>query len=419
MRILYISYFYPPLGGPAVLRNHSIVKYLSRNGWEIGLITVKDPEYYYYDSSLDAELPGVTVHRIASADPMSLLRKIRGKKRQSSIYLNTPEKYKLLLRRLFPIDDKIGWLPYLMKKGRELLDKQSYDLIYVSCGPFSSGIGACKLSEKYFIPLVYDARDYWNLLSDYDLQGTMLHRKLSLYWEKRILRRSGLFVSATEGIRTDCIKAFGADLAAKSLTVYNGWDEEDFSGLEAVSPDGFELAYFGNIYARRSFKHFYLAVKRLKDEGKLPSDLSIRLYGNFNREAQDEIRESGIEELIGIVPALPHREALQKMLGAGALMLLINSSSPWGTLTSKLFEYLRCRKPILAMVPIDNEAAVLLRECGHDYIAPMESVESIYEVLLSLFNERGEQKTYLVPEALSREEQIEGLDERLRALINP
>ncbi|PKN74388.1 MAG: hypothetical protein CVU49_08110 [Candidatus Cloacimonetes bacterium HGW-Cloacimonetes-2] len=418
MRILYISYFYPPLGGPAVLRNHSIVKYLARSGWEIDLITVKDPEYYYYDSSLDAELPGVNVHRVASADPMSLLRRIRGKKKQSGIYLNTPEKYKLAIRRLFPIDDKIGWLPYLIRKGKELLNSQSYDLIYVSCGPFSSGIGASRLSEKYGIPLVYDARDYWNLLSDYDLQGTIIHRKLSLYWEKRILRRSKLFVSATEGIRSDSIKAFGGDLANKSLTIYNGWDEEEFEGLEPGDTEGFELAYFGNIYARRSFKHFYLAVKRLKGEGKLPPDVSIKLYGNFNREAQDEIRESGIEELIEIVPALAHREALKRMLGAGALMLLINSSSPWGTLTSKLFEYLRCRKPILAMVPIDNEAAVLLRECGHDYIAPMESVESIYQQLKRLFDERGVHRAYLVPTDLSREEQIERLDERLRALVS-
>ena len=99
-------------------------------------------------------------------------------------------------------------------------------------------------------------------------------------------------------------------------------------------------------------------------------------------------------------------------------MLLINSSSPWGTLTSKLFEYLRCRKPILAMVPIDNEAAVLLRECGHDYIAPMESVESIYQQLKRLFDERGVHRAYLVPTDLSREEQIERLDERLRALVS-
>jgi len=29
-RVLYLSYFYPPLGGPAVLRNLKTVKYLSR-----------------------------------------------------------------------------------------------------------------------------------------------------------------------------------------------------------------------------------------------------------------------------------------------------------------------------------------------------------------------------------------------------
>jgi len=40
MKILYISYFYPPLAGPASLRNLKTVKYLSQLGNTIDVLTV-------------------------------------------------------------------------------------------------------------------------------------------------------------------------------------------------------------------------------------------------------------------------------------------------------------------------------------------------------------------------------------------
>ncbi len=420
MRILYISYFFPPLGGPAVLRNLKIVKYLCRQGAEIDLITVKDIEYFYYDESLLTEIPGLRVFRTASLDPMAILRKLRGKETGGSgeLYKNTPERLKLMIRRLYPLDDKIGWLPFLIRQGKELLKQQSYDLIFVSCGPFSSALGALALSRGSGIPLVYDARDYWTLLSDYDLQGWW-QRKLARRCETKVLEHCSLFIAATEGIRQDCISFFGKGLAERSLTVYNGWDEEDFTALESTDQDteGFELAYFGSIYARRSLKHFYRAVRELRKENLLPPGTRIRLYGSYTRETLEEIEQSGIKELVSVVPSLPHREALAAMQKADLLLLLINSSSPRGTLTSKLFEYHRSGKPILAMVPSAYEAAELLRNWGQDYICAMESSASIYLCLKRLISERDSRNAYPIQAEYSREAQIKSLHSALLGLI--
>jgi hypothetical protein len=54
-RILYISYFYPPLGGPAVLRNLKTVKYLSKHGFSVDVITPSDREYLCRDESLQVQ----------------------------------------------------------------------------------------------------------------------------------------------------------------------------------------------------------------------------------------------------------------------------------------------------------------------------------------------------------------------------
>ncbi len=417
MRVLYISYFYPPLSGPAALRNLKTVKYLASNGIACDVITVKDIEYLYRDPALLEENAAASLIRTDSLDPMALLKKGRKSDdaRVSPIYLNTPEKLKLKLRQLYPVDNKIGWLPALIKAGRQAIRQHRPDLIYISLGPFSSGIGAFALSRESGIPLAVDLRDYWTLLSDYELQGGAFYKKLSRGLEQRIYHHASLIVTATEGIGSDAATAFGPELADKMITVYNGWDEADFATLPEPEPSSeYTFAYFGNIYARRSLRHFHAALKRLRAENALPPNTRVKLYGNFFRETLQEVEQSGIQDLIDIIPQLSHRQALAAMRAADVLLLVINSSSPRGTLTSKVFEYLRAQKPILAMVPSQYEAAKLLQSCGHDLICAMESTDSIY-LCLKRFLSQG-YGPYRVPWELERQTQVAKLAEKLKSI---
>jgi len=423
MKILYISYFYPPLGGPAALRNLKTIKYLSDNGAQIHLITVEDIEYAYYDESLNELRAEAGIIRTPSLDPMALLKRVlKGKKAHSqAIYTNSPESLKLFVRRLYPIDEKIGWLPYLKKAGRKLLKEQDMDLIYVSCGPFSSALGAYALANEFKLPLVVDYRDYWTLLSDYDLMGSRLKRAYSVAWEKRILARANLVVSATQGIADALADKFAKDLPERSFVLYNGHDEADFRDLpvQHTSGEEFSLCYFGNIYARRSLKYLYQAILELERELLTPRSLKIRLYGNFNREVHEEALHSGIKEKIELLPQLSHHDALLQMQKSDALILVINSSSPKGTLTSKVFEYLRLGRPILALVPHHGEAAALLKECGQNLICPMESVSAIKACLLQLFSlEHSETRVSPKIHHYERGAQVKALYHRLEMMLS-
>ncbi|MDZ4121395.1 MAG: glycosyltransferase [Candidatus Cloacimonadaceae bacterium] len=392
MKILYISYFYPPLGGPAVLRNAKIVKYLASMGAEVDVLSTRDIEYLYYDPEVLKEGGHSSITRIPSWDPMSILKKLGRMKvlDPRKVYTNTSEKLKRIIRSALPIDDKIGWLPNLLRYGFRALKKASYDYIYVSGGPFSSVVAACILASRSSVPLVVDYRDYWSLLDDYQIYLTPLHKALAGYCEKRVLAQAAHIITATEGIGLGLIQNFGLDLKAKCFTVYNGWDEADFASLPQGmdEPELMEFAYFGAMYARRSLKHFFQAIRQIRDETKLPQNLRIRLYGSFFPETYREIAESGIADIIDVMPQLSHREALVQMMKSSLLLLVINSSSPAGTLTSKVFEYIRTQKPILAMIPSQKEAASLLKACGHSYLCAMESSSSIKLCLQRYFQER-------------------------------
>jgi glycosyltransferase involved in cell wall biosynthesis len=410
------------LGGPAALRSQKTVKYLSEMGCKIDVITVGDIEYNYHDASLVQQSKERTLIRTTSLDPMSLLKKLAGKKSQVSqnLYRGTPERLKLFIRRLYPLDDKVGWLPPLLAAGKKAMRSNRYDFIYVSCGPFSSALAAWKLSKQFNVPFVVEMRDYWTLLSDYNLQGNILNRSLSKAMERKILSAATGIVTATKGIAEDIADAFGCDLRAKLLTVYNGHDETDYHQLRHPEKQetGWVLSYFGALYARRSLANLFSALKELNEAGKLPQGTLIRLVGNYNREAMQEIEKSGISNLISVIPQLQHKDAIEQMAISDALILVINSSSPYGTLTSKVFEYLRIGKPILAMIPAHSEAAELLKESGQDYICAMESVSSIKVSLQWLINDRKEQRTFSYPAAkYARKAQIGELYKFMEKLV--
>jgi len=263
-------------------------------------------------------------------------------------------------------------------------------------------------------------RDYWTLLSDYNLQGTYFNRLFSRYTEKKLLQDASLIVTATEGIAEDISEQFGNFLKEKTFILYNGHDEEDFLSLPAFSTDKskYTLSYFGALYAKRSLKWLLKALQDLRKENKLPPNFSLHLYGNYHIETLQEIKQSGIENLVQIIPQLSHKEALTAMLSSDALLLLMNSDSPKGTLTSKIFEYLRLKKPVLALIPANGEAAELLKENGQNFICPMESSSAIKSCIEKLFadREKGLECQYLA-DKYDRKKQIAELNQRLLSLL--
>jgi len=103
------------------LRNLKTVKYLSKAGNTIDVLTVGNIVYNYYDNGLLAESLQNRIIHIPSFDPMSILEKLSGKNKTVSnqIYHNTPEQIKLFIRQLYPLDDKVLWLPNLYKAGKK------------------------------------------------------------------------------------------------------------------------------------------------------------------------------------------------------------------------------------------------------------------------------------------------------------
>ena len=403
------AYFYPPLGGPGVQRPVKLIKYLSRNNWKTDVVTVKDIMFHSSDDQLAAEDMAETVIRTGSLDPMSFLGKIKKGSDRSKVYFGTPEKYKKVIRNLFPIDEKIGWLPYAKKAGRQLLKTKRYDAIMATMGPYTSGLTAYKLSRQYKIPLIIDYRDHWTM-NPYIKFITPFHKMFSERWEKRILEQASVITTVSKTMKNDLISKFGNRLSLKIKVMYNGWDEEDFSDVPVNKNEKkVIIRYIGNFYGHQTPKHFIKVLENLKKNNKLPVDIHIEFIGNYHSEIKDIFNKSSVKKYISIISQVDHKKAVDFLITCDGLILFVATHKGKGVLTGKLFEYLRSGKEILAMIPPDGEAAEILKHYNYRFIASMENTKEIEEKFIDFIGTIKKRKNikFKIPAEYNRENQTE------------
>ncbi|HNX00723.1 MAG TPA: glycosyltransferase [Candidatus Cloacimonadota bacterium] len=418
-RLLLFAYFYPPLGGPGVQRPVKLTKYLAREGWESDVITVKNILFHSTDKSLEQESYASNVYRVSSLDPMSMMKRaVKNDNTGQKVYLKTPEKLKRIIRRSFPIDDKIGWIPFAYKTGLKVTAAQHYDAVWVTVGPYSAAIAAYKVARMRQLPLFIDYRDHWTLFT-YLEYITKMHQHHAESWEKRLLEYAAGVTVISEGMKADLCRKFGSHLGDKIQVMYNGWDEDDFQDLQkSEHKANVRMAYVGTNYGNRTARYFIQALTELKRENNLPLNLEVTFIGTYFIEERELLTNSGLGQQLQIIDQRPHKEALEYMYDSEILALLISSSDGDYVLTGKIFEYLRCQRIILGMVPPHGNAADMLRRFGHDMICSMEDVQGIKQLILSAYEKavHKEGEGIILPE-FSREEQTKNFIHFMEKII--
>jgi hypothetical protein len=138
IRMLMITYGFPPRGGGGVQRNIKFLKYLARMGVKTSVLTVKESDFYIYDMTLLDEIKDITsVYRADSLDPASISSKLRQLFRKKNASGSTvaggtgikeDARYISIYRKLRDItmlpDAYGGWIPFAYRLGRTIKKKE-------------------------------------------------------------------------------------------------------------------------------------------------------------------------------------------------------------------------------------------------------------------------------------------------------
>lgn len=206
-KVLIVTYYWPPAGGPAIQRTLKFVKYMRFFGWEPVILTVENGEYPAIDPSLIQEIPdNIQVYKTKAFQPFQLYRMLTGKKGNTHNNANVfGQKDKTFVERLakwirlnlFIPDARIGWYAYAVKAAKKIIEQEHIDLIYSSSPPHSLQLIAQKIAKQNKIKWVADFRDPWSELVHYQsYKRTWLTRKIDSHFEKSVFRSADRLVAA-------------------------------------------------------------------------------------------------------------------------------------------------------------------------------------------------------------------------------
>jgi glycosyltransferase involved in cell wall biosynthesis len=178
------------------------------------------------------------------------------------------------------------------------------------------------------------------------------------------------------------------DAAGRLSVIENGYDEDSFAGLDsdngaALNPGALTLLHSGIVYpSERDPTQLFAALRRiLDDDPTIATCMRLRFRGAVHDEHVRRLADqAGVGALVETLPPISYREALREMLRADALVVL-QASNCNEQIPAKLYEYLRCGRPVLGFTDPSGDTAAALRSAGLDAIAPLDDTASIAAAL--------------------------------------
>jgi len=388
-QILYVAYHFPPQSGSSgLLRSLKYCRYLPEAGWLPTVLSVNPIAYERTEQSLVAEIPPeVSVIRTFAVDT----RRHLSIKNRYARWMALPDRW-------------VSWCLSAVPAGLFAIYRRRADVIFTTF-PIATailiGLILHRLTGK---PWVLDLRDS---MTEDDYPRDEATRRMYRKIECRAVRYGSLFLFTAISTVDMYLKRYPELRREKCVLLPNGYDEQDFQdlALAPVSPiprdRPIKMLHAGLIYPEeRDPRPFFQALSRLKREANIDAErLQISLRASGDEQYYEELlKKHDISDIVHLLPPVPYRKALQEAASADALLLLqgvtCNHQIP-----AKAYEYLRLRRPILALTTDEGDTAALLRENGGSTIVNMYDAEKIYEALLSFFDEL-RNGTHALPDAL-------------------
>ncbi len=388
-KVLIISYYFPPSGGPGVQRVLKFVKYLPQFGYQPVVLTVIDGDFPALDESLLREIPqGVRVVRTRIFEPYGVYRKLTGRKPGVAVDVeNIPsggkkksshpmERFAELVRStLFIPDARIGWLPSAVAAGRRVIEEENIDIIYSSSPPYTSSVIARSLRKRTGKPWVMGLRDPWTGFISTPNRW-FLPAAFDRHLERSSVKRANAVEIAWEGIGKDILGKYPEIDNSKIVYIPNGFDSEDYPDIPPEKSRKFTVTYTGSMYGRRNPRTLLNSVKLLLAEGKISAEnFRVVFAGRFGAEVREMFAEPELARCIEVKGYLEHEESIKLLLRSDLLVLIVDESELSGEIVpGKVFEYIGSGKPVIAYAP-EGAAARVIRSTGAGVVvAPDDAV---------------------------------------------
>lgn len=393
-KLLIITYYFPPAGGPGVQRWLKFVKYLPDFDVQPIVYVPENPTYPIVDEGLVKEISDkVIVLKNKIWEPYqlaSVFSKNKTKKISSGIF---PQKKKqtfldktfLWVRgNLFIPDARVFWVKPSVVYLEKYIKENNIDTIVTSGPPHSLHLIGLELKEKLNVKWFADFRDPWTTI------GYHKALRLSSYAEKKhkslehkVLNSADEIIVTSKTTKTE----FQAITTKPISVITNGYDVEN---VEKQTLDSkFTLAHIGSFLSDRNPKFLWESLIELLSEiPDLKSHLEIKLIGAVSQEVLDSITEFKLNDYLNLLGYVSHKEAIAHQRKSQVLLLIeINSEDTKSIIPGKLFEYMVSNRPIIAIGPQGSDFADIIKETNTGVFFDYSEKAKLKSVILDFYNQ--------------------------------
>ncbi|MGE8511294.1 MAG: glycosyl transferase family 1 [Chryseobacterium culicis] len=395
-KILIITYYWPPAGGPGVQRWLKFAKYLPDFGWKPVIYTPENPSYPLLDETLMKDVPeNIEMVRTKIWEPYQLAEKLnksnkKFKAGQFDVGKNQSWKSKLSIwvrGNFFIPDARVFWVKPSITFLEKYLREHQIDTIVTSGPPHSLHLIGLGLKDKMpDLKWIADFRDPWTEISYYK------HLKLTQSSDKKHRQlESAVFKNADITLATSYTDAENFRKAgANAVCITNGFDESDSEGKVKGQnhQDQFTLSYIGVLEQLRNPENLWKALDELiKENTDFAADFKLKFAGRIDDKILYAIENSSLKNHILNLGYLSHGKAVEEMQNS-SLLLITNfpNEASKGIIPGKIFEYLASGKQILSFGPDQADVAKILNETQSGKHFNYQDTETVKKFILEKFN---------------------------------
>ena len=351
MRILLVSFFFPPHNQIGAVRNSKFAKYLTRAGHEVRVLCAQDAPVPK-TLALEIDAARVTYSRWYNVNRLPELL-LGGRQKVAAQGYRRPGWKGRLLGRLGQFyaactnipDGLVGWYWPARRAGDALLREWRPDVI-VATTPVTGLLVGSALAARHGVPWVADMRDLWTD-NPVQVSRSALREWLEKRLEQRTLGSARGFVAIAQSSAEVLARRYGKPVT----TILNGFDSEDLERLGPIEPAPglpLRLAFTGMVYPEHQRLDLLFAALREFS----PAELRIDFYGRNLFPIQNLIAEYRVPELVRVHPPVSYDDSLRLQRAADALLFFTwADSSQHGIMSGKIYEYLAARRPLLLIGP--------------------------------------------------------------------
>lgn len=387
MKVLIITYYWPPAGGSGVQRWLKFVKYLQGFNIQPIVYTISNPRYPTIDDSLLNEIPeNIEVLKHPIWEPTDLLFWKRKLQQEGGISNASKNSFLSFIRGNFFIPDpKLFWIKPSVKYLQRYLNKNDVDVIISTGPPHSMHLIAEKLHQKNDVKWLADFRDPWSdIYYNKDFKELSFVKNRNKKLEKSVLKKADCVLTVSNALKKEFSK-----YANRVEVVTNGFDDDFLEPSKVLLDEKFTISYIGLLPKQSNPENLFRVLQVLCSQHKdFEKDLQLNFIGDISDVVKTAVCNNKLKENTRFIDYVDHTKAIEYQQKAQVLLLLIpNVKKCKGILTGKLFEYLSAKRPILAIGPEDGDLADVIEDTNAGIIVDFDNDDKLSSEILKLYHQ--------------------------------